>query len=102
MRSCSAPRSRHWRTQQRPISNAELEFPSIAFRQGYIKLSVRQEVVEHIDPMMTGPLTVRPATDLMRHNALPLTPERENTRRTHARTQQSIRSFHRRTLVVGP
>src|ERR1700730_6013523 len=80
MRSCSAPRSRHWRTQQRPMSNAELEFSSIAFRQGYIKLNVKQDEVEHIDPMTPALFVVRPAKHLIMNKAVQLIHERENNR----------------------
>jgi hypothetical protein len=62
------------------MSNVELEFSSIAFRQGYIKLSVRQDVVEHIAPMMPAPFVVRAANDLMMNKAIDLIPERENNR----------------------
>jgi hypothetical protein len=55
------------------MSNAELEFSSITFRQGYIKLSVRQDVVEHIAPMMPAPFAVRAANDLMINKAAHLT-----------------------------
>jgi hypothetical protein len=62
------------------MSNAELEFSSITFRQGYIKLSVRQDVVEHVAPMMPAPFAVRAANDLMMNKAAHLIHERENHR----------------------
>ena len=75
------------------MSNAELEFSSITFRQGYIKLSVRQDVVEHIAPMMPAPFAVRAANDLMINKAAHLIHARENNRQKAMREDNKERSF---------
>ena len=87
------------------MSNAELEFSSINFRQGYIKLSVRQDVVEQIAPMMPAPFAVRAANDLMINKAAHLTHERDNREKAmhedNKAKRRSLLPVSRRRFVQG-